>query len=262
MRLAWITDIHLNFVKLEDRNRFYATIRAASPDAVLIGGDIAEAPTFQGYLREMQRAFQTPVYFVLGNHDFYRSSIPDVTASLRGLDIPKATWLTHSDVQLVTDKTALIGDDGWADGRFGNHTYSPIYLNDYELINEFVGLDKSGRLRLLNALGDAAAKRLKAKLEEACVLRKRILMLTHVPPFREACWHEGHISDDNWLPHFACKAMGEAMLEVMDEQPECELTVLCGHTHGQGIAHPRPNVVVHSAGAVYGRPALQQILEA
>lgn len=262
MKLAWITDVHLNFVKLEDRNRFYAAVRQAVPEAILLGGDIAEAPTFLGYLREMQRAFQIPLYFVLGNHDFYRASIKDVTATLHDLAIRHLTWLTESGVQLLTETTALIGDDGWADGRFGSHLYSPIVLNDYMLINEFVGLSKPERLNVLNALGDASAARIKAKLEEACVLRKRIIMLTHVPPFRESCWYEGKVSDDSWLPHFSCKAMGEAILEVMDENPECELVVLCGHTHGGVTVHPRPNVVAHTGGAVYGRPRLQQVFDA
>ena len=262
MRLAWITDVHLNFVKLEDRNRFYATVRQAVPEAILLGGDIAEAPTFLGYLREMQRAFQVPLYFVLGNHDFYRSSIHAVTETLHELAIPNLHWLTECGVQLLTESTALIGDDGWADGRHGSHLHSPIVLNDYMLIGEFIGLNKPERLTVMNSLGDAAAARIKAKLEEACILRRRVIMLTHVPPFRESCWYEGKISDDNWLPHFSCKAMGDAILEVMDEHPECELEVLCGHTHGEAMTHPRPNIVVHTGGAIYGRPSLQQLLEA
>ena len=262
MRLAWITDVHLNFVKLDDRNRFYAAVRQAVPEAILLGGDIAEAPTFLGYLREMQHAFQIPLYFVLGNHDFYRSSFRDVIDEVREIANPQLTWLTRSGVQLLTKTTALIGDDGWADGRFGGFMNSPIMLNDYMLIGEFLGLNKPERLTVMNKLGDAAAARIKAKLEEACVLRKRIIMLTHVPPFRESCWYEGKVSDDNWLPHFSSKAMGEAILEVMDENPECELVVLCGHTHGEVTVHPRPNVVVHTGGAVYGRPKLQQMFDA
>ena len=58
----------------------------------------------------------------------------------------------------------------------------------------------------------------------------------HVPPFREACWHQGRISDDLWRPPFSCKAVGEALVEAMEAHPGREMTVLCGHTHGAGEA--------------------------
>ena len=80
-------------------------------------------------------------------------------------------------------------------------------------------------------------------------------MLTHVPPFREACWHRGQISDDDWLPHFACRAVGEVLVEAMAAHPECEMTVLCGHTHSPGEAQVLPNLRVLTGGAEYGRPA-------
>ena len=260
-RLTWLTDLHLNFVKLEHRRSLYATIRQADPDALLLSGDIAEAPTLLEHLHELQRAVAKPVYFVLGNHDFYRSSMANVRAQMKQIETRNLVWLTGSGVQPLTDFTALIGDDGWADGRLGMHVYSSIFLNDYQLINEFIGLGQHDRFRMLNALGDAAAERLKAKLRDACAQRKRVIMLTHVPPFREACWHQGGISDDDWLPHFSCKAMGDAIVEVMDRHPENDLRVFCGHTHGAGVTQPRPNIVVKTGGAIYGAPAIQETFE-
>ena len=262
MRLAWLTDIHLNFVKLEDRRRFYSAIRDAQPDAVLLGGDVAEAPTLVEQLCDIERALDRPVYFVLGNHDFYRSSLENVHARIRLLMPPNLIWLTDSGVQLLSDETALVGDDGWADGRIGSYLDSGVFLNDYLLIHEFAGLSTPERLRLLNQLGDAAAARLGPKLREACAQRKHIILLTHVPPFREACWHEGRRSDADWLPHFSSKAAGDAILEVMDQHPECELLVLCGHTHGEGFAQMRRNVFVKTGGAVYGMPIVQEIINA
>jgi hypothetical protein len=82
-------------------------------------------------------------------------------------------------------------------------------------------------------------------------------VLTHVPPFREACWYEGRISDDNWLPYFTCKAMGDVLTRVMRERPQKRMTVLCGHTHGAGEADILPNLHVRTGGAEYGRPEPQ-----
>jgi hypothetical protein len=82
-----------------------------------------------------------------------------------------------------------------------------------------------------------------------------------VPPLRDACWHEGQISNDEWLPHFTCKAMGDVILEIMRATPQRKLTVYCGHTHSSGICQPLPNVTVHTGIAKYGMPTVQEIIE-
>ena len=43
MKLAWLTDIHLNFIDEYARQKFYQEIVNAQCDGVLISGDIAEA---------------------------------------------------------------------------------------------------------------------------------------------------------------------------------------------------------------------------
>jgi Icc protein len=261
MRLAWLTDVHLNFVPIEGRRQFYASIRETHPDAVLLSGDIAEGVDLLDFLHEIERGLAMPIYFVLGNHDFYRSSFADVRKRVRSLGMPNLLWLTDSGVQLLGEETALIGHDGWADGRFGDYFHSRVFLNDYVLIKEFAGLTASSRLEFMNRLADEAAAKISKKLSEACGLRRRIILVTHVPPFREACWYEGKPSDDEWLPHFASKAMGDAIVEVMDRHPQCDLLVLCGHTHGQGMVQIRPNVLVKTGGAEYRRPIVQEILD-
>jgi hypothetical protein len=88
-----------------------------------------------------------------------------------------------------------------------------------------------------------------------------VVLLTHVPSFREACWHEGRISDDEWLPHMTCRAVGDVLLEIMRQHRDRQLTVLCGRTHSPGEARPLGNLPVFTGGAVYGRPAVERILE-
>ena len=48
--MAWLSDIHLNFLTYEDRLEFYGSIVENRPDAVLVGGDIAEAWSLSGSL--------------------------------------------------------------------------------------------------------------------------------------------------------------------------------------------------------------------
>ena len=74
MRLAWATDIHLNFLTSIDRSRFLDSINEQA-DALVVSGDIAESNSLGEVLRQMDAVLDMPVYFVLGNHDFYRGSV-------------------------------------------------------------------------------------------------------------------------------------------------------------------------------------------
>jgi 3',5'-cyclic-AMP phosphodiesterase len=260
--LAWITDVHFNFVDQVRIDAFCAVLADPAPEGVLLSGDTGEAHNVALYLDALAARLDCPVYFVLGNHDFYRGTIAGVRKKIETLcaTVPQLIWLPRAGVRALTPDTGLIGHDGWADGRLGDYWGSDVFLNDYVLIGEFLGLDPRERLETLHALGDEAAAHFRSVLPEALARFRHVLVLTHVPPFREACWHEGRISDDNWLPHFSCKAVGEVLAEVMSAHPDRQMTVLCGHTHGAGAAQILPNLRVLTGGAVYGNPQLQQIL--
>jgi hypothetical protein len=134
-------------------------------------------------------------------------------------------------------------------------------MTDFYAIEDLANLDGPARFRRLAALGDEAAAHFRRVLPEAFVSFPCVLLLTHVPPFREACWHEGRISDDEFLPHFTCKAAGDALLEIMESHRDRDLTVLCGHTHGRGEVQILPNLKVVTGGARYGEPRLQRLVE-
>src|SRR5262249_3953346 len=133
--------------------------------------------------------------------------------------------------------------------------------NDYLLIAELAGITKSERLQRLNDLGDQEASRLRDPLREALARYPRVIVATHVPPFKEACWHEGKVSNDDWLPHFTCRAVGEVLREAALAHPEKKIRVLCGHTHGDGAAEILPNLKVVTGGAEYGEPRVQGVIE-
>jgi Icc protein len=262
-RLAWLTDVHLNFVAPQHVDKLCRSIRALDADAVLLTGDIAEAPDVVEHLEGLDARLGLPLYFVLGNHDFYRGGIASVRAEIEGLCArsPRLCWLPGAGVVPLTEAIGLVGHDGWADGRFGDHAGSDVLLNDYLLIEELAGLEKQERLERLHALGDEAAAHFRRVLPGALARFHRLIVLTHEPPFRESCWHRGQVSDDDRLPHFSCKAVGEALVEAMVAHPDRELTVLCGHTHSAGEAQILPNLCVLTGGAEYGRPRLQRVLE-
>jgi len=259
MKIIWCTDIHLNFVDLFKINTFCRKITSLKPDVVLIAGDIAESDNIVEMLLALEREIQCPIYFVLGNHDYYHGSIIDVRKRVIRTSNESSTleYLTNTGIVKLTDDTCLIGHDSWSDGRNGDYLNSEVMLNDYVMIEEFNGLDKQSRLKKLNDLGDEAAGFFREKLSEALLNYQHIIILTHVPPFPESCWHEGHLSDDNFLPHFSCKATGDIFIEMMRKYPDKNLTVLCGHTHSGGMAQIAPNISVRTGGAVYRKPAIQ-----
>ncbi len=262
---AWVTDIHLNFVDKDRREAFYRSILDARPDVVLVSGDIAEGPELGTFLCEMDAALGRPVYFVLGNHDFYRSSIRKVEEETTKLaaGAERLVWLTKSKAVRLAPRTALVGHDGWGDARLGDWAGSAVMLSDFFAIAELaeVQWDRSALVRTLRRLGDEAAAHLQRVLPEALDAFPRVVVLTHVPPFGEAAWYEGKTSADDWLPFFSCHAVGEVLRQAAAERPDREILVLCGHTHGSGELQVTDNLRVLTGGARYGEPQVCRVLE-
>ena len=78
----------------------------------LVTGDIGESDSVGRFVDELGRI--APIYYVLGNHDYYRSSIDEVRATLPG------GWLPGLAPVQLTDRTVLLGIDGWGDARCGD----------------------------------------------------------------------------------------------------------------------------------------------
>ncbi len=258
MRAAWATDVHLEFLKDEGFERFVAAIRATEPEALFLTGDIAVANTVGKFVQRVRVAIGAPVLFVLGNHDFYRGSVAEVrawAASLRAAD-EGVVYLPAHGPWRAADGTVVVGADGWGDGRAGSPATSTVELNDWHLIREFADVramdDRRARLALLEKLADQDAERLEATLRTVVDGAERVVVLTHVPPFTEACWHEGKRSDPEWLPWFTCVAMGTMLRRVAEEHPSVRFEVYCGHTHSSGVHRERENLVVHTGRGRYG----------
>jgi predicted phosphohydrolase len=265
VRATWLTDVHLNFLRPLALRAFFDRIKAEHPDVVLITGDIAEAHSVEHFLDQLAAHVGTPIYFVLGNHDFYRSSIHQVRSALARRRGP-ARWLPVSEPVRLTDRMAMIGVDGWGDARCGDLT-SKVQLSDWQLIEEFAATryDRPARIRLLQEFGATEAAALRAALARTPA-SEELLVLTHVPPFPEACIYNGVPSEPAWLPWFTCVSTGEVLLEHAERHPETSITVLCGHSHGAGVYAPRPNLEVRTGGwppdvEGYGNPIVQATLE-
>lgn len=140
-RVVWLSDLHLNFVGSEHVEQFLDEIIATESAAVLIGGDVAEAATVATYLAQLDSRLRRPIYFVLGNHDFYKGSIPWMRDAIRQpcCEYSDLYYLTQLGVIERTPRVGLIGHDGWADARYGDYENSDVILTDDALIAELAG---------------------------------------------------------------------------------------------------------------------------
>ncbi len=141
-----------------------------------------------------------------------------------------------------------------------------MILSDFLLIDELRHwrdrhtVDKPVLRTVLQKLGDDAAEHLRGVLPAAAAKYPQVIVATHVPPFREAAWHEGQTSGEDYLPFFSCKAVGDVLLEAARSHPDCQVLVLCGHTHGGGEVQVRPNLRVMTGPAEYGKPKIERVL--
>jgi Icc protein len=259
MKLAWVTDIHLNFIDERRAGSFCEALAGTGVGAILIGGDIAESHDLVFWLRFLEGRLRRPIYFVLGNHDYYGASVKEVRRRMEELSRSSEwlRWLPAEQPVRLTEEWALAGVDGWGDARYGDHDRSPIEPADFSEIRDLIGLDKASLGKRLRELGDGEAARVRESVPGALERFRNILFLTHVPPFIESCWYEGRTADDDWAPYFTCKAVGEALAELMRGRAERRMTVLCGHTHNSGEALILPNLLVRTGRARYGDPEIQ-----
>jgi predicted phosphohydrolase len=262
LRYAWATDLHLDSVEASDVERFCAAIRNAGVEGLLLSGDIAISTCVIAWLDYLDSILGIPIYFVLGNHDYYGSDIRTVRDAVVQRMNEDLVYLPQAVSVSLSKSVSLIGVDGWGDCRHGD-------VENYELLTDYFAirdlaesvsrsavlggyLQRERLARKLRELGDAEGATLKAKLKSASG-KRAVVVLTHVPPFREACWHEGAISEETWLPGFTCKAVGDILIEAAKGSPETAYTVLCGHTHGRGDVELLPNLRIHTGYGDYGR---------
>lgn len=264
MKLIWCSDIHLNFLNLGLRIDFYNKITEAKGNAVVISGDIAESHNVVPLLEEMQNVIKIPIYFVLGNHDFYGSSVKAVKRSVRPFG-----YLGVLGLAPLTENTVVLGVDGWGDCRNGDFKNSRLTMSDWFYIDDLKDVYHEYNLfgrdmlkRTLQKLADSDARKLKRKVLRAIAEGyTKLIIVTHVPPFEEVCIHAGKKSTPDGLPFFSSKILGTTILPIAQKYPEIDFLWLSGHTHSRATYSPCPNMICKVAKAEYYFPQIEEIIE-
>jgi predicted phosphohydrolase len=265
MKLIWCSDIHLNFLEFPARQEFYAKLKESEGETIVISGDIAESHNVVSLLTELKQHSGKKVYFVLGNHDFYGSNIASVKRSVLGLGHLESEWVVQLDAS-----TALVGVDGWGDCRFGDYENSRLTMSDWIYIEDLKGpyysrtyTDKDILKIKLQQLADLDAAKLKRRVLRALKQPgiKRVIIVTHVPPFKEACLYAGQKSTLGGLPFFASKILGTSLLPIIEANKQVDFLWLSGHTHSSVTVHKRENLVVRVANSQYYFPQIAEVIE-
>ena len=255
----WTTDPHLDHASSAARERFLEGLRRAPGLAVVLTGDTSSATRLAADLETIADAAARPLYHVLGNHDHYGATVATVRDAVvtLGQRRPEIQWLPPAGVVSLEAGLALIGVDGWADGRYGNALSTPFRLNDDRLIGELAAQpSRAARLVIKRSLADADAARLGTLLARAAPVARRIVVATHLPPFVEALPRSGPLSRPTWQPLLVCGATGVVLRDFAIEHPDHRITVLAGHTHAGTDVAILPNLRCVVGGTRYGSPSL------
>ena len=261
VKLAWLSDIHLDFLDPEQRTTFYRRLKTIPFDYLLITGDIATSHELIPVLNELADTIQRPIGFVLGNHDFYDSSFYAVRNELESklAHHPYLKWLSQEPGYLaLNNDVALMGLDSWADGRAGDYPNSSVVLNDHMRIDDMKHLGKYERLQLMQQLADDAEVQLRRILPKLLPRFKTLLLASHVPLFAESCHGAAEsIPDTAYLPHFCWHSGGVALQEELAESSSGgHVIALCGHTHMRTQLDISSRIQIRVSRATYGEPSI------
>lgn len=265
-KMIWCSDIHLDHCyDKKYLNDFFEGINYKKPDYLVISGDISQDNSCEMIYHDMSQRIDCEILFVLGNHDYYHGSFSETNKKIFEIceNNKNLIWLDKKSIIELTNNTCIVGHIGWADGRSGDYDKSDIELNDYYLISEFKGLNKTRRLELMQAKSDESVEYIKKYLPVALEKYNHVYLVTHAPPYKEACYYQGNMSNDDWLPHFTNFALGQVINEIYKEFEEKKLTVLCGHSHGEASYKPNNtnNFVVYAPEIEYGAPKIASVFE-
>jgi predicted phosphohydrolase len=277
-KLAWMTDIHLDHLGLWEKGNFFRSLADVECDAFLVTGDISNGRNVADDLEQMSRSFKKPIYFVLGNHDMWNSSVADVREAV---NLARGEWLGLTYLNNVpyvqlSEVTALVGHDCWYDAMYGHWETSRFQMVDWMLMRDYSDLvhishrvPRSLERREMQLIVDRSrelaaegVRHLEAAIRVVLAADfKHIVVATHVPPFDEAHVFGGKKGDDAAQPWFTSKLLGDMLEAFAEKNPDVKFTSLSGHTHGKTVYTHRSNLVAHVGGARYEHPELQCVFE-
>ena len=275
MKLAWATDIHLDCVENSEDAINKLRNEATSADVLVVSGDISVGHSIVKHLNLLENALQKPIYFVLGNHDYYFSDILSVRKRVadecRNLSFCK--YLGAMPFIKLGPHSVMIGSDGWYDAYNGEPALSQFIMSDWIKIADFQPAIKNNFLgKQINTDIVSQIAREICKASVAHIVRginavsqrvDNIVIVTHVPPFKETYVSEKYkdIPPSHVIPWYTSRTMGEMLKTAAKTYPHIQFTVLSGHTHSSFEGDILPNLHAKVGKSQYGAPQISGYID-
>jgi len=234
-KILWFSDTHFSVFHPWTFYTFLREVEKEKPNGIFLTGDIADgAPQLYWVLERMAKSIPSPIYFVLGNHCCWLSSMARVHQKVRELCQKHSNliWMQDADVIHLSDEISILGADSWYSCDLGNTDYLK-WTADWFLIEDFRKLPSwNDRIEAFRNLAEQAKDIVVSKLQRALEQDyKTVYILTHIPPWKEATRDEGSFLEKYWLPYNINLRMGKAIEDIMRERKKKRVVVLTGHTH-------------------------------
>lgn len=262
-KLCWLTDLHLDRTAPDERSALFRKLRNDDYDQAIITGDIATAETLCDELAQLADACgKKPLYYTLGNHDFYGSDLEQVYGRMRRLcdKIPNLHHLQDAGVVRLNQTTALVGHHGWADARAGWGRKTVIKSPDHVSIDDFSRLSQSECYDRMEGLGNESTKLIRRLLVPTLARYQHVVVATHVPPFPSCTQYDDRRCGKTHLPHYCNVSMGAMLIALAKRHSHRRITVIAGHTHSACKANIIKNLRCIVGGVIPRKPQIQETL--
>jgi predicted phosphohydrolase len=213
MRLQVFSDLHLEL------GWFEPTIRDA--DVVVLAGDIHQG--VQGLKWAKQHCRDCPVIYVLGNHEFYNHSIPDLIQALKREAKGSNVHVLENNACIINN-FVFLGCSLWTNFHLWPDAHEAMSLADREM-SDFALIKKREGNGMFCAIDSA-------QIHAASVKWLARLMSRHDPSRTIVVTHHAP-SSRSIPPHHAAEALSAAFASDLDLKIQASRIPLWihGHTH-------------------------------
>ena len=280
-RIAWATDIHFDHLNDDEKGMrgFAANLCKDRPDCVVLAGDISISSALVKHLAFLESCIERPIYFVLGNHDYWNGDIASVRSRMSEISRQSSylKYLPTMEYAKLAQNIAVVGNDCWYDMYYGDWKKNVSFMNDWVYTRDFVpflnasngfvnpqNVNIMGIINKSRQLALDSVMHIRNGIKQAAARGfSEIIVVSHVPPFPDSMIdkQKNVIDEVDGAPFFACKTLGDMLLNASSAYPNVNFIVLTGHTHSACAGRITKNLSVFVGGAEYGKPAAQKPLD-
>ena len=187
------SDLHLELTKAMPK------IKPLSP-YLFLAGDISKlsSPTFKEFMNYCNTNWEK-TFYIMGNHDYWdtTSNMQDIKRNIINLlqedKLTKIKLIDNNIVEL-NDDLCVFGSTFWTKSPFETSKVGKMYINDYNMMR-IIKADTNKTSEItpqdINSLNftDECAIISLLNSQDASLINKKIIMMTHFPPQRKGTSH-------------------------------------------------------------------------